>query len=392
MIVEAESRRLSLIIGGPFHGLLRWLRLTGADQLAALKAGAVLAAVAWLLPAFLAVLQELLAGDPTGLGYFSDPSSFARFFVGIFALIAVERRADTRLGLVLDNFREARLVTERDLPALGRALDAADRRTSSKFAEATMLTVALVTTGFIFNYTVRVDPGAWEGSLVNSAATFTWAGHGARWFSAPLLQFLGLRWIWRFICWAHLLFRVSRLPLQLSVTHPDRMGGLSFVSLYPPVFNGLVFAVGAALAASFIRDLAVDNISLETVQVLVASWVLFAVVLLVGPLLVFMPCLAALKDGAIVRYGRLAGELQRAFERKWLTGETGGEHLLESSDASAAADANAVVGSIWSLRVVPIELATVISVALAAGIPMLAVLATRMPVEELVRTLLGALF
>jgi hypothetical protein len=127
------------------------------------------------------------------------------------------------------------------------------------------------------------------------------------------------------------------------------------------------------------------------VQLLVAAWVLFAVVLMVGPLLVFMPCLGALKDDAIVRYGRLAGELQRAFEQRWLTGETGGEQLLGSSDASAAADANTVVGSIWSLRTVPIELPTVISVALAAGIPMLAVLATQMPVEELVRTLLGAL-
>ncbi len=386
-----ESRRPSLSIGGPFHGLLRRLGLTGVDGLPAMKAGTVLAVAAWLLPALLAVLQAILAGDSTALRYFFDPSSVARFFICIFALVAVERRADIRLGLVLDNFREARLVTDRDLPAFGRALDAADRHTSSTLAEAVMLTVALVTTGFIFAYTVRNDPVAWEGSLVNGAATFTWAGHAARWFSAPLVQFLALRWIWRAVCWGLLLFRISRLPLQLTVTHPDRMGGLSFVSLYPPVFNGLIFAVSAALAASFIRDLAVDNISLQAVQALVASWVVFAVVLVVGPLLVFVPGLSALKSDAIVRYGRLSGELQRAFERKWLTGEARGEQMLESSDASVAADANAIVGSIWNLRVVPIELATVISVALAAGIPMLAVLATRMPVGELLRTLLGAL-
>jgi hypothetical protein len=386
-----ESRRPSLSIGGPFHGLLRRLGLTGADDLPAMKAGVVLAAAAWLLPAILAVLQAVLARDSTALRFFSDPSSVARFLIGIFALIAVERRADIRLGLVLDNFREARLVSDRDLPAFDGALYAADRHTSSTLAEAIMLTVALATTGFIFAYTVRTDPAAWEGSLVNDAAVFTWAGHAARWFSAPLLQFLALRWIWRAVCWGHLMFRISRLPLQLTVTHPDRMGGLSFVSLYPPVFNGLIFAVSAALAASLIRDLAIDSISLQAVQALVASWVLFAVVLIVGPLLMFVPRLLALKNDGIVHYGRLSGELQRAFEQKWLTREARGEQLLESSDASAAADANAIVGSIWNLRVVPIELATVISVALAAGIPMLAVLATRMPVGELLRTLLGAL-
>jgi hypothetical protein len=189
------------------------------------------------------------------------------------------------------------------------------------------------------------------------------------------------------------LFRISRLPLQLSVMHPDRMGGLSFVSLYPPVFNGMTFAVSAAIAAAFIRDLGVETISLQTVQILVAAWIVLSVAFMVGPLLVFTPRLMALKDGAVVRYGRLAGELHRAFERKWLDheGEGGGGDLLTSADASAAADTNAIVGAIWGLRVVPIELATVISVALAAGVPMLAVLATQMPLDELAKTLMGAL-
>jgi hypothetical protein len=169
------------------------------------------------------------------------------------------------------------------------------------------------------------------------------------------------------------------------------MGGLSFLSLYPPVFNGLVFAISAAIAASFIRDLSVDRISLQAVQMLVAAWVLFAVAIMVGPLLVFMPCLGSLKDDAVFRYGRLAGELHRAFEGKWLKGEATGGELLGSADPSAAADTNAIVGSIWSLRVVPIDLSTVISVALAAGLPMLAVLATQMPLEELAQTIVGVL-
>jgi hypothetical protein len=112
---------------------------------------------------------------------------------------------------------------------------------------------------------------------------------------------------------------------------------------------------------------------------------------MVGPLLVFTPRLMELKDGAVVRYGRLAGELHRAFERKWLDGEGEGGSLLTSADASAAADTNAIVGAIWGLRVVPIELPTVISVALAAGVPMLAVLATQMPLDQLAKTLMGAL-
>ena len=254
-----------------------------------------------------------------------------------------------------------------------------------------MLAIALIGTGLVFNYGVRIDPFAWEGRVVDGAVTFSWAGLAARWVSAPLFQFLLLRWLWRFVAWGYLLFRISRLRLQLSVTHPDRMGGLSFVSLYPPVFNGLTFAVSAAIAAAFIRDLGVETISLQTVQILVAAWIVFAVALMTGPLLVFTPRLMALKGNAVVRYGRLAGELHRAFERKWLDGEADGRELLTSADVSAAADTNAIVGAIWGLRVVPIEFPTVISVALAAGVPMLAVLATQMPLDQLAKTLMGAL-
>jgi hypothetical protein len=64
--------------------------------------------------------------------------------------------------------------------------------------------------------------------------------------------------------------------------------------------------------------------------------------------------------------------------------------LLSTSDASTAADLNAIVASIWDMQVIPVDRSTVLSVALAAGVPMLAVLATQMPLEELARSLVSA--
>lgn len=64
---------------------------------------------------------------------------------------------------------------------------------------------------------------------------------------------------------------------------------------------------------------------------------------------------------------------------------------MATGDASTAADLNAVVASIWAMRVIPVERGTVLSVAMAAGIPMLAVLATQMPLDELARSLVAAL-
>lgn len=390
-MADDEGRRLSLIIGGPFHGFLQRLRLLGPDRLPGFRAAAILAAIAWLLPASLAVIQAVLTGDRQPLGFFSDPSATARFAVAVFALVFAERKADARITLVIDSFRTMRLVTGADVARLTDVLATADRRTSSRIAEGVMLAVALILPAFIVGFTVNLDPAAaWEGRLQGGGVVLYWAGQGARWISAPLFQFLLLRWLWRFAALTWLMFQLSRIPLQLSVLHPDRTGGLSFLALYPTVFNGLLFAVGSALAASFIRDLSAESIAVETVQFAVAAWIGFVLVIVVGPLAAFVPCLSALKSNAVVRYGHLATEFHQGLERKWLgSGATAGD-LLASNDASTAADLNAIVASIWDMRVIPVDRSTVLSVALAAGVPMLAVLATQMPLEELARSLVSA--
>ena len=50
----------------------------------------------------------------------------------------------------------------------------------------------------------------------------------------------------------------------------------------------MLFAVGSALAASFIRDLSVEAIAVETVQFAVAGWIGFVLVLVIGPLAAFV--------------------------------------------------------------------------------------------------------
>lgn len=387
---DRPAERQSLIIGGPFHGLLERLGLLGPARLPGFRAAAVLAAIGWLVPAALAVIQAVLTGDRQPLGFFTDPSAIARFAVAVFALIVAEQKADARITLVIDSFRTMRLVTGTDVTRLTYILAAADRRTSSRLAEGIMLAAALVLPAFIFDYTVTLDPAAWEGRLQASGPVLSWAGQGARWISAPLFEFLLLRWLWRFAVLTWLMFQLSRVPLQLSVLHPDRTGGLSFLALYPTVFNGLLFGVGSALAASFIRDLSAESIAVETVQLAVAAWIGFVLVLVVGPLAAFVPCLSSLKSRAIVRYGHLATEFHQALERKWLGPGATADNLLASNDASTAADLNAVVAAIWDMRVIPVDRGTVLSVALAAGIPMLAVLATQMPLKELATSLVSA--
>ena len=54
-----------------------------------------------------------------------------------------------------------------------------------------------------------------------------------------------------FLLWAWFLFRVSRLDLELTPTHPDRAGGLGFLGWGLASFSLVLMAVSAVLSGSF---------------------------------------------------------------------------------------------------------------------------------------------
>jgi hypothetical protein len=93
-----------------------------------------------------------------------------------------------------------------------------------------------------------------------SAQSGTWfwpeAGKGltlvAYWYALvalPIFQFLIFRWIYRMAVWSRILWKVSRLNLLLTPTHPDAAGGLAFVGKSLISFGVILFALSAVFQA-----------------------------------------------------------------------------------------------------------------------------------------------
>lgn len=392
--VPAETlERFSLVAGGPFHRVLSRVGLIGADQLPTRSAALVLASLAWLPPALLALAQSLLDGDALALAFFTDATVHTRYLVAVGVMVATERHADGRLVLLTRQFVGSGLVSGEARVGFRAALVEADRRSSSSIAEVVMLAVALLWSTTLVGYLVSLAGATWEGAVVDGQLVFSWAGQAARFLSTPLFLFLVFRWIWRFVVWTTLLLRISRLPLELSPLHPDRSGGLGFLSIYPSIFSGFAFALSCVIAASFLRELHLDlaRLSSDAVWYTLATWLAFIVGVFVGPLLVFARPLYTARERALLDYGRLAHRHHVSFHRKWIEGGKSGEELLGSADPSSVSDLNASVAAVWALRLVPVDLSAVIQLLLASGIPLLAVVATQMPLIELAKRILGAI-
>jgi hypothetical protein len=112
-----------------------------------------------------------------------------------------------------------------------------------------------------------------------------------------------------------------------------------------------------------------------------------------GPLMVFAPQLAQAKRIGLREYGALAERYVREFDCKWLRGgASADEPLLGSGDLQSLADLGNSFEVVRTMRVAPFTKETIFQLAAAVVVPIVPLLLTMMPLEELLKKLFGILF
>jgi len=118
----------SLIIGGPFWRLQSVLGLLRADRLPTVKTAVLFAAVAWLPPALLAILQGVALSETLGgRAFLLDFGVYARFIIAIMMFVVTSgslMRADAEL---LRQVTDAGLVPPEEQAGFKAALQRADQ-------------------------------------------------------------------------------------------------------------------------------------------------------------------------------------------------------------------------------------------------------------------------
>ena len=109
--------------------------------------------------------------------------------------------------------------------------------------------------------------------------------------------------------------------------------------------------------------------------------------------MVFTPQLARAKRQGLRDYGALAERYVREFDAKWLRGGApADEPFVGSGDIQSLADLGNSYEVVRTMRLVPITKEAVLRLAAAPLLPLVPLLLTMIPLEELVRTLFGILF
>jgi hypothetical protein len=381
----------SLVEGGPFYRAAVALGLV-RTALGLLGPGAVLAVVTWVPLLVLSAIEGVAADGNVTVPFLKSVSAHARFLVAIPLLFAAEAWVDPRLRHVIQQIVGSGLIRPADRPAFATAV-----RTTTTLRDSVLVEVAIL--GLVVGLGVagvRVDLAGeistWRTVGAGPGAPLTLAGW---WYTAvglPIFQFLLGRWCWRLLVWWVLLWRLSRLDLQLIPTHPDLAGGLGHLGVAQSHFGTVSFAASAVWAAAFAEDIHFGGTDLQALRLPVLGIVLLNLALFVAPLMLFGPQLLAVKRRGLREYGVLAAGYTRAFDAKWIRG--GGppdEPILGTGDLQSLADLASSFEIIRRMRVVPFGWALVVSIVAATLAPMLPLLLLAFPLDELILKLLKLL-
>ena len=379
----------SLALGGPLFQLFRKSHLTG-DGLELLYRRLLAGfALGWIPLLVLSVFQPSLGADK--LSFFHDIEVHVRFLVALPALITAELIVHHRLRPVVRAFLDRQLVLSDEMPVFRSVVQSAVRLRNSIALELCLILLVYTAGLWIWGHRESLSSATWY-AMPGGHWNLTPAGYWYVFVSIPMFQFILLRWYMRFFIWYRFLWQVSRMQLHLIATHPDRCAGLAFLGKSAYAFGPILFAQGALLAGVVATRILYGGATLLSLKFEIGGFVIFFLVIVLGPLLMFTPSMAAAKRRGLAEYGWLAQRYVEGFERRWVSGAPDFNEVLGSADIQSLADMGNSYSVVREMRAVPFGLDDVYRLAAATATPLIPLLLTMFSPQELLLRIMKIVF
>ena len=388
----SEPEDFSLVLGGPLYQLWRRLHVTGPGLELLVRRMVGISLVAWLPLLVLTVYEGFAIGHAVSVPFLYDLDAHGRFLVAIPLLILAEVVVHHRIRPVVRQFVDAGIITPEVLPQFRAAIARAMRLRNSLAMELALVVLVFGLGWILWKEGMSLGASTWYAISDAAGRHLTLAGQWYAHVSIPVFQFLLIRWLIRLVIWFLFLWRVSRLPLRLTPSHPDRAGGLGFLAGGPTAFAPVILALSAVLSALIANRILFQGATLVSFKYEIVAFLILQLVLVLGPLSVFAPTLLALKRQGRREYGALAARYTREFHAKWISGAAPpGEPLVGSADIQSLADLANSYEVVSGMRPFPFGSDTLVQAAVPAVLPLLPLALTVVPAEEILKRLLGML-
>ncbi len=225
----------------------------------------------------------------------------------------------------------------------------------------------------------------WE----RQGSTITPAGWWYMLVSLPVLFFYLLRAAGIFLLWGWFLFRVSRMDLQLTSTHPDHAGGLGFMGWGLACFSPVLFCLSTVVSAGFAYEIFHKGESLDSLKYHLIVYALVVLVIMHLPLLSYCMRLSRCRFSGLLEFSALVWRYDREFDEKWIKQPQAqnSDEFLGSADMQSLADIATAYEHADEMWLMPLDIKALTVLAVATLLPMVPLVGTTIPLTEILSKL-----
>jgi hypothetical protein len=369
---------ISLIRGGAFYRVQEKARLIHPRAWDLQLRIPLAIALAWIP---LVLLAAMHGGFADARALVLDPRVYARVFIATPLLLVVQVTMETRFRAMAQHFLDANIVRLEDLSRFRAIMQRTRRLRDAHLPELIVVVLVYVQIAGV-SASGRVRLASWAVDAVSG--TLTPAGYYSLLITHALFMGLLLIALWKWAIWVYVLWRISRLNLQLDATNGDLSGGLGFLGEIPRAFVPFVLALSTVIAVAWRFQVLAGQQTLDGLKLPAAMFAVLVVLVFFVPLALFTPALLREKRDGTLKYGALQHLLSLQFQRKWVQHRN--EHLDEligNPDVSSLADASSAFQNVSQMIVYPFRKGAVVAFIAALALPSIVVITTKMPLKEL---------
>jgi hypothetical protein len=326
-----------------------------------IKRSLLLISMTWVPLSVLAIVAEVHWIQPPGQNFFVDFAAYGQLLIGLPMFLIAERVIDGQTRDAARCFLTTGVVEAGDAARLSHLNGQVERLRKRLWPELVWIALSYVITASWVVPEMYNDRDTWHAmGPINQMQPLTWPGLLELGFVGPLTTYWWLRWSWKIGIWSWYLYRMSRLRLNLVASHPDKTGGIGFLSDAQTKFGIVILAYGFSNVAPTIGyKLVLEGATMSVVSVwgIAVGFVIGAPLLFTIPLFMFTKQLYQAKARAMEMFQERSMERALAFEEKWLKACSSGNYeLMSGSDLSGLNALNQVYAHIHAMRVVPFDI------------------------------------
>jgi hypothetical protein len=376
------TSELDLTTGDPLDRVARRVRFKVGDPTNPVRPIVLILAIA-VLPLFIITALEGTLGS-----LLRDPLILGRLLIS-FPLLELSGAPISRaMARALRRFEREELVPAEEQPQFDATVAASTRMRDSVLALILIIVIAFgialvggrdATLSYVLDWAHR------EGRL-------SLAGWWYVLVSLAVFQLIRLRWLWRLLVWWRFLFGVSRIHLRLMPSHPDKAGGLGFLSSTVDSFGLLMFALCVGFGFDFRALILRGGESLDSLTIAMIGVPLLLMLWIVAPLVFFVPQLNVAKKRGRADFAVLAARYTRRFDARWLGADADDTQLLGTSDLQSLADLGNSYGVVQNMRLIPLSKKTAVALMLIATAAMLPAITAEIPIKEILLKVLSRVY